>query len=145
MSEQQARYQSLAACGAAVIAVIGVAHEYIGAMIFPWAPVLLGPIGWHGLGLLAIIGGALSLAGTLHLIRFPVTLLSLTTVVLATVVGVFTWVVHQEFHLFAFVAAGAGATTAYFHRATRDHRPLVGRSKRRSEAETLRVGDRIRD
>ena len=73
MSKDAALYQSLAACGAAVIMFIGVCHEFVGHTLFPWGPDLMGgPIGWHGLGIFVIGAGCLVLGGTLRLIKFPV-------------------------------------------------------------------------
>jgi len=115
MSKDEALYQSLAACGAMLIAFIGVCHEVIGGLVFPWAPVMLGPIGWHALGLSAIVLGSLTLAGTLKLIRFPVVPFALLAVTLGVAIGVLTAILHREFHMFAFAGAAAGAVTAVFH------------------------------
>jgi len=117
MSRQGARYQSLAASGAAVITFVGVCHEAVGATLFPWGPAFLGgPVGWHGTGLFAIAAGLGLLGGTLGLFRFPVVQLSL----LASAIGVFflvaTAVLHGEFHVFALAVVCCGALTAYCHR-----------------------------
>jgi hypothetical protein len=119
VSKEQALYQSLAASGAVVVAFIGIVHEAAGGLIFPWAPLLLGPVLWHTLGLTAFFGGLIAFAGALHLIRAPVVLLASLVVVLGLVIGVLTAVLKHEFHLFAFLAAIAGASTAYFHRLSR--------------------------
>lgn len=117
MSKQEALYQSLASCGAALIAFIGVCHEFIGHIVFPWAPALLGgPIGWHCLGIFAIASGLLVLGGTLRLIKFPVVPFALIAVVIGIVLLVFTAVAHRQFHMPALAAAVAGAITAVFHR-----------------------------
>lgn len=116
MSQEQARYQSLAACGAVVVAFIGVCHETIGSTIFPWGPALFGgPIGWHGIGLFTIVAGLLVLGGTLRLFPFPVVPFALLAAVVGTALVVFTAVVHKEFHMFAMAAAVAGAVTAFCH------------------------------
>jgi hypothetical protein len=73
ISKAQASYQSLAASGAALIAFIGVCHESVGSVLFPWGPRLLGgPIGWNSAGILLVGTGLLLLGGTLGLIKFPV-------------------------------------------------------------------------
>ena len=118
ISQERALHQSLAASGAAIIAFIGVVHEAAGGLIFPWAPVLLGPVAWHALGLSAIAVGALVFLGTLNLMRVPVVLLSLLAAALALVIGVLTAILKHEFHLFAFATTLAGSMTAYFHRKT---------------------------
>jgi hypothetical protein len=119
MSKKEALYQSFASCGAALIAFIGVCHEFIGYIVFPWGPTLLGgPIGWHSLGIFAIVAGLLILGGTLHLIKFPVVPFAVIVVVIGVVLVVFTAIVHHQFHMFALAAAVAGAVTAFFHRKT---------------------------
>jgi hypothetical protein len=116
MTKEQALYQSFAACGAVTIAFVGVCHEYVGPLLFPWGPALLGgPIGWHGLGISAIVSGLLLLGGVLGVIRFPVVALALLTAAIGLAFIVFTEFVHRQFHLFAFAAFLAGITTAYFH------------------------------
>ena len=60
LGKEEALYQSLASCGAVLIAFIGVCHEFIGHIVFPWGPSTLGgPIGWHGLGIFSIVLGLL--------------------------------------------------------------------------------------
>ncbi len=118
VSKRQTTYQSLASCGAVVIAFIGFTHEVAGDIIFPWGPSFLGgPIGWHASGLLAITTGLFLLAGTLRLVHFPVVPVSL----LAAAAGVFFLVVaaarYGDFHVFALAGVFAGIATAYFHHA----------------------------
>lgn len=117
MSKDEALYQSLAACGAALIAFTGMLHEFAGLIIFPWAlDALGGPIGWHGLGIFAIAAGLLTLGGTLRLIKFPVVPFALIAVVIGIVLVIFTAVAHRQFHMPALAAAAAGTVTAFFHR-----------------------------
>lgn len=117
MSHDEALYQSLASCGAAVVVFIGVCHEFVGSTLFPWGPALFGgAIGWHGIGIFTIVAGVLVLAGTLRLIKFPVVSFALIAIVVGIVLGIYTAVVHDHFHLFAFAAAVAGAVTGFFHR-----------------------------
>ena len=42
VSKEEALYQSLAFCGAVLIAFIGVCHEFVGDVLFPWGPALFG-------------------------------------------------------------------------------------------------------
>jgi hypothetical protein len=117
MSKEEALYQSLASCGAVLIAFIGVCHEFIGHIVFPWGPALLGgPIGWHGLGLFAIVSGLLLLGGTLHLFRFPVVPFSILTATIGVVFVVLTGVLHSQFHMFALAVFFSGIVTAHCHR-----------------------------
>lgn len=117
MLRKEALYQSLASCGTVLIAFIGVCHEFVGHIVFPWAPALFGgPIGWHGLGLFVITVGLLLLGGTLRVISFPVAPWALAVSGFGLVVGIFTAVVHHQFHMFAFTNCGAGVVAALFHR-----------------------------
>lgn len=121
MTQEEAMYQSLAACGAVLIAFIGVCHETIGLILFPWALTIGGPIAWHALGIFAIVAGLLVLGGTLRVIAFPVVPFALLALVLAVVVFIYTAVAHQQFHMFALVAAVSGGVTAIFHRKAAGH------------------------
>lgn len=116
MSKKEALYQSLASCGAALIAFIGVCHEFVGHVLFPWGPALFGgPVGWHTLGAFVIALGLLLLGGVLRLIKFPVVPFAAAIVALGVGIGVFAAAVHQQFHLFASAGAAAGGITAFFY------------------------------
>lgn len=109
-------YQSLASAGATLIAFIGVIHEYAGRVIFPWAPEAVGgPIGWHALGIFAIVAGLALLAGTLRLVQVPVIPLALTGAAIALVLAVLAGILYGEFHLIALVGSFAGCVTAFCH------------------------------
>ncbi|MEW6366745.1 MAG: hypothetical protein AB1714_19120 [Acidobacteriota bacterium] len=117
MSREGAVYQSLASCGAALIAFIGLCHEFVGQVLFEWGPSLFGgTLGWHAAGLLFIALGLLMLGGTLRLIEFPVVPLSALMTAIGIAVGAFAATVHRQFHLFAFATAVAGIITAFCHR-----------------------------
>lgn len=117
MSKDEALYQSLASCGAVLIAFIGVCHEVAGHIVFPWGKAFLGgPIGWHATGLFAIFGGLLLLGGTLRLIRVPVVPFSLLAATIGAFFFVATAVLHDQFHMFALAGFLSGIVTAYFHR-----------------------------
>lgn len=116
MSKDEALHQSLASCGATLIAFVGVCHEAAGDVIFPWGPAFLGgPIGWHGVGLFGIASGLLLLAGTLHLFRFPVVPFALFAAAIGSFFFVATAALHGEFHAFALAVVCAGLLTAYCH------------------------------
>jgi hypothetical protein len=117
MSPVQARYQALASCGAVLIAFIGVAHEAVGHIVFPWAPEYLGgPVGWHGTGLFAIAAGLVLLGGTLRLYRFPVVPGALVAAAIGAFFVVLAALLKGQFHMFALAGFFSGIATAYFHR-----------------------------
>jgi len=75
MTPRDALYQSLASCDAAWILFIGVGHEFVGAVLYPWGYGRFGgEIGWHVVGALTVGSGMLLLAGTLHFVRLPMSL-----------------------------------------------------------------------
>lgn len=122
MSKEEALYQSLASCGAALIAFTGVAHEVVGNILFPWGPAFLGgPVRWYSTGLLAIAGGLLLLGGTLRLFRFPVVPFSLTAAAIGAFFVVVAAMMHGQFHMFALAGFFSGIATAYFHRKAAQH------------------------
>lgn len=114
MTKQEVTFQSLASGGALHIGFIGLAHEIIGAQLFPWAPEALGVL-WHPAGLSVVAMGMLLLAGTLRLIRYPVVPLALLAAIAGVVTVALIELLHQQFHFLALTLAIAGAMTAIFH------------------------------
>ena len=120
LSAIQARYQALAACGATLIAYLGLVHELVGAQLFPWAPKLLqGPIGWHGAGIAMIVIGLSLLAGTLRLAKIPVVLLCALAGTFAFGISVIAPLVYHQFHFGSTTIVIAAITTAIFDRKAR--------------------------
>ncbi len=116
MSKEEALYRSLASCGATIIVFVGIAHEFVGDIVFPWGPSFLGgPVGWHAAGLLGIVVGLLLLGGTLQLIRFPVVGQSLLIAAMGAFFLIVAAVMHGQFHMFALAAFLAALATGYFH------------------------------
>jgi hypothetical protein len=142
----------LAASCAALIAFIGVCHEVVGESLFPWAPATFGgPFGWHALGIAAIAGGVLSIAGTLGVLRFPVVACSLLAALAGVAIFIFTAAVHHEFHALALALASAGIATACFHQSAAPRRFPKGHSgvvvtmpvgRRRKAVRPLRASER---
>ena len=117
MSREKELYQSLASSGAVLITFIGICHEFVGHIVFPWGPSTLGGfIGWHGLGIFIIVIGLLLLGGTLRIIRFPVIPWAIVASILGLIVSIFTAIAHYQFHMFAFAVALAAAAIVVFHR-----------------------------
>jgi hypothetical protein len=125
MTKDAAIYQALATSCAAIIAFIGVCHEFIGDTVFPWGPEFLGgPIGWHGLGIFTIAAGSLAVAGTLQRINVPITLFAILVATIGVTIALLTAVLHGQFHMFAVVGALAGVGAGVFH-----NRALATQSK----------------
>lgn len=117
MSKQEALYQSLASCGAALIIFIGICHGFVGEALFPWGPAFfLGPVGWYGAGIAVIILGFLLLGGILRRFSFPVVAVSLVTAVGGLAIAIIAQVLHNQFHLFALAVTFSGLLIAYFYR-----------------------------
>jgi hypothetical protein len=112
MTRKEALYQSLASCGATLIAFIGTVHETVGAALYPWAPRLFGIIGFHVIGVSVIMLGLLMLGGTLRLIRFPVVALALVVSAGCAIMLIFIAVTYRQFHYFALCTVIAGVATA---------------------------------
>ncbi len=122
MSREEALYQSLAASGAVLIAFVGICHEAIGHILFPWGPAFLGgPVGWHAVGLFVIAAGLLFLGGTLRLFRFPVVPYALLLAVFGGIFVVIPAVLHHQFHMLALTLFFSGIVTAYCHRKAAQH------------------------
>jgi hypothetical protein len=117
MTKQEGVFQSLATSGAVLITFIGVCHEFLGDTLFPWGPALFGgPIGWHGLGISAIIVGVLLAAGTLRVMRFPIAPVAFVVATMGLAVFLFTAIAYGKFHLMALTIFIAAIGTAVFDR-----------------------------
>lgn len=126
MSREEALYQSLGCCGATLIAFVGVCHEFVGHILFPWGPAFLGgPIGWHALGLFAIASGLALLGGTLRLFPFPVAPFALLASAIGIVFVAIPAVLHHQFHMMALAVFFSGAANAYCYRKAAQHRALA--------------------
>ena len=115
MNRQFVLYQSLAACGAAIIAFIGVVHEVAGPLIFPFAPPLFGDLLWHGVGIFAIALGLLLLGGTLGVINFPVKVAAAVAIIGGIAAMAYMAIWHDRFHFFALCLMCAGTANMVFH------------------------------
>ncbi len=129
MLDPKAVYRSLAASGAVLVAFIGLAHEFVGASLFPWGPATFGgPVGWHAAGLACVVVGLLLLAGTLHIFEVPLLLLSTVVACIGAVITAYTAAVHNQFHFFAVALCVSGLAVAVCHR--RAEVKLNGRTHR---------------
>ena len=117
MSKNEALYQSLASCGAAVIVFNGIAHRFAAEALFPWGPAFFhSRFIFVGIGVLAIVGGLLSLGGILRFFFFPVIAVSLVTAAAGIAIVVICEGLHNQFNVFALAVAFSGLLTAYCYR-----------------------------
>lgn len=117
MSKQEALYQSLAACGAALIIVNGIYHLFAAEALFPWGPAFFhGHFLFDGIGYVAIVAGILLLGAILRFYSFPVIAVSLVTTVAGLAIVVICEALHSQFNVFALCVATSGIAMAYFHR-----------------------------
>src|SRR5689334_14352438 len=105
MTEEQARYQALAASGGAVTILVGLGHELVGLTLYPGAEAyFFGPIGWNAAGIACVLAGVALLAAALKLVRLPTWTVVVTGILLA--IGgagamALVAILHRPFHLFA--------------------------------------------
>ena len=117
MVDTQTLHRSLAVSGAVLVIFIGLAHEFVGASLFPWGPAALGgPIGWHAAGLAGILAGVLLLVGTLRLFELPVIPLSAAIATLGAGITAYTATARGQFHFFALALFVSSVLVAVCHR-----------------------------
>jgi hypothetical protein len=113
------RERLLAFAAATLVAYVGVAHEVVGARLYPDGPAALGgPLAWHAVGIAGIAMGALLIAGTLGLLAVPLVPCALA---IAGIGAAFVaWDAAQGgFHFFALTLVIAGSVLAHAARRRR--------------------------
>ena len=114
--KRAALFQSLATSCAALVTLVALAHEVVGAKLVPWAVELFGgSLGFYGAGAFGVILGLSLVAGTLRLIPFAVSGVSVVLALLGTCAGLYAALVHRDFHFFAWVLVLASLGAAIFH------------------------------
>lgn len=117
MSRQEALYQSLAACGAALIIFNGICHLFVAIKLFPFGPEFFhGYIIFESLGVVAIAAGILLLGAILRFYIFPVVAVSLVTSVAGVAIMMICQILYDRFNVFALSVALSGIVMAYFFR-----------------------------
>ena len=117
MIDSNTTYRAFAVSGCVLVVFIGLCHEFIGSILFPWGPAFLGgPVGWHGLGVFGISAGLLMLAGTLHVVRVPVATLSILVAATCASISAYTLIGRDQFHFLASVEVIAALAVFIFHR-----------------------------
>jgi hypothetical protein len=107
------RPRAFALVGAVLVAHAGLAHEVIGARLYPDGPALLGgPIPWYALGLSGVAAGILMACGVLGLVAVPLAPLGIGVSIIGALFVVMDVVVHHGFHFFAFTMVVAGMLVA---------------------------------
>lgn len=93
---------ALATAGGMLVLHVGLAHELVGARLYPDGPALLGgPVAWHALGVAGIAMGIVMTGGALGLLAMPPRVVMTGTILIGAAMVVFDAVVHGGFHFFA--------------------------------------------
>lgn len=117
MSKQEALYQSLASCGAALIVFNGICHLFVAETLFPFGPEFFhGRAIFTGIGYVAIVAGILLLGAILRFYSFPVIAVSLITSVAGFAILAICQTLYNRFNVFALCVALSGVIMAYFYR-----------------------------
>jgi uncharacterized membrane protein len=113
------RERLLAFAAATLVAYVGIAHEVVGARLYPDGPAMLGgPLGWHAVGIGGIAMGALLIAGTLGLASVP--LVPCALAIAGVGAGFVAWdATNGGFHFFALTLVIAGTVLAHTARRMR--------------------------
>lgn len=93
--------RALATAGGMLVLQVGLAHEIVGARLYPDGPASLGgPIVWHAVGIACIVAGLVMTGGALGLLAMPPRIV--TTAIIATGVSfVIADAFSGSFHFFA--------------------------------------------
>lgn len=113
------RERLLAFAAATLVAYVGIAHEVVGARLYPDGPAMLGgPLGWHAVGIAGIAMGALMIAGTLGVVAVPLVPCALA---IAGIGALFVaWdAANGGLHFFALTLTIAGGVLAHAARRRR--------------------------
>lgn len=118
------RDRSLAVAGSVLIAYIGLCHEFVGAIVYPFGPATFGgPVGWHGFGFAVVLIGVVLLGGVLGVGRVPVVVLSGLCAFVGVSLTVYAAIAFERFHFFAASAVLAALTVAACHRPVQTDGP----------------------
>lgn len=116
MNLSQENYRAVAISCGVLITFIGLVHEVIGPIIYPWAPGWFGPLLWNGMGILVIVLGILSLSVLFGKVKAPLVPIAFVLAV-GSLAAVGLMVYRQDhFHFFAFSNSLAAITMAYCYR-----------------------------
>lgn len=117
MSREEALYQSLASCGAALLIFNGICHLFVAETLFPFGPAFFhGRFNFYGIGVVAIVAGILLLGSILRLYVFPVVAASLVTAASGVAVLIICQMIYDRFNVFALSVAFSGLLMAYCYR-----------------------------
>jgi uncharacterized membrane protein len=114
--------RALATAGGMLVLHVGLAHEVVGARLYPDGPTMLGgPIAWHAVGVAGIVAGSVMAGGALGLLAMPPTLVATATIAIGVAFVIADAVLRGGFHFFAAtLVAGAilvrAAATAHRER-----------------------------
>lgn len=110
---------AFAVAGCVLILFIGLCHEFVGAVVFPWGPAVLGgPLGWHALGLGGMALALLLLGAVLGRVPLPVAPMALAFVAIGVGLTAYTAASRGQFHFFAASLVVAALGVLAGHRRT---------------------------
>ena len=118
MTPHEANLRAVSICASFLITFLGLAHEFVGPTLFPWAPEWFGPLAWHGIGIAAIVVGLLCLGGVLGVLDIPVVPIGIAMALGGLAAMALMAIKNREFHYFAMWLAIAGTTLAMAHSRT---------------------------
>ena len=99
---QRGQGAALATAGGVLVMQVGLAHEFVGAQLYPDGPALFGgPIGWHLVGLSGVVAGLLMTATALGFIRAPLRFIATSLITAGIVLLLADTLLHGGFHFFA--------------------------------------------
>jgi uncharacterized membrane protein len=116
--------RALATAGGMLVLQVGLAHEVVGARLYPDGPAMLGgPIAWHAVGVAGIAAGIVMTGGALGLLAMPPTLVTTATIAIGVAFVIADAVLRGGFHFFAatlvagaILVRAAASTTAHHRR-----------------------------
>jgi len=102
--------RALVCSAAALLAYVGLVHEFVGTKLYPDGPAWFGgPVGWHAAGLGLLAAGILIFAALLGRARVPVRALAAVLGIAGAIATCGEAYVHGGFHFFAFTMVVASA------------------------------------
>ncbi len=102
MISKEVKLRAFAVAGSVLIIFIGLCHEMVGAIVFPFGPSVFGGLlGWHALGIGGTALAIVLLLGVLDIISIPINILSIVFLLIGISIFLYTAIIYKQFHFFA--------------------------------------------